>query len=68
MTCLNDSAFSPIRSELPDSDRLADEINNLQMFLSNPKQPHNYIVQHLKTGNRFIVSCSPLSNQRLTML
>jgi cytoplasmic FMR1 interacting protein len=42
-------AFTPIRGELADSDRLSDEIHTLQMFLSNPQQAHNLIMSHLKT-------------------
>lgn len=43
------SAFTPIRGELSEADRISEEIHNLQMFLGNPQQPHNFIVHHLKT-------------------
>jgi cytoplasmic FMR1 interacting protein len=45
-------AFTPIRSELADSDALNDEIHSLQMFLSNPQQAHNLILSNLRTEVR----------------
>jgi cytoplasmic FMR1 interacting protein len=42
-------AFNSIKSELSDSEMLNEEIHKLQMFLSNPQQPHNLIMFHLKT-------------------
>ncbi len=42
------SAFQSIRAELENADAIFGDINNLQMFLGNPKQPHNLIMAHLK--------------------
>jgi len=41
-------SFTPIHQSIENSDPIAEEIHNLQLFLGNPQQPHNLIMSNLK--------------------
>jgi len=41
-------SFTPIHQTIENSDPIAEEIHNLQLFLGNPQQPHNLIMSNLK--------------------
>lgn len=42
-------SFANIRNDIEDSDTIADNVHNLQMFLGNPQQPHDLILSSLRS-------------------